>query len=89
MGQNTVGVREHDAVPSITVSPNPSTENLIITTEEIATRIVLTDVRGKTILQMTPHSTNVVVPVGDIAAGVYFVQIYSGVNVLTKKILIH
>jgi len=89
MGQNTVGVRMNDPQPSIAISPNPSTESLSITTEEIATKIVLTDVLGKTILQMNPHSTNVILPVGDIAAGVYFVQIYSGTNVLTKKILIH
>lgn len=73
----------------ITIYPNPVRDGSLYVSSAVNTReIRLTDVSGKTILQMETQGYLNTLPVGAIARGIYFVTVYTDTGNSVQKILI-
>jgi hypothetical protein len=62
---------------SITVFPNPTNSNWNFNSKEIIEKIEITDVLGKHILEIIPHSENVIIDSSKFNSGIYFAKISS------------
>jgi Secretion system C-terminal sorting domain len=77
------------AAGGITIYPNPVQDGNLYISSTVNTReIRLTDVSGKTILQMETQGYLNTLPVGAIARGIYFVTVYTDTGNSVQKILI-
>jgi len=91
-----IGVEEQNQSMSISVYPNPVTENLMIqlnSSVSISASIVVKDILGKTIVgenvQLSKGTNAVSFDLSSLIAGVYLVKIDSGTSQITKKIVVN
>lgn len=83
-------VIEKDAVTlsDYNIYPNPASDVLTIRSyNTVAEAITLRDVAGKVILSKTINSSNESVNIAKLKPGIYLVQIQTGGNVLTQKLI--
>ena len=78
------------ASDNVYVFPNPAKDVINIVMDGItAEEIRIIDVQGRELRKLTPGSDKmVIVPVSDFAAGVYFVELKIGAELVTKKIIV-
>lgn len=81
------GINEFALQNSINVYPNPNTGLFTLTTNKIADLVTITDLLGKTILQIKPESASVLIDIKSLNQGVYFVLVKEGHNTGTVKIV--
>jgi hypothetical protein len=74
----------------ITVYPNPSNDVINIAIDGVAvSKILITDIQGREVQSLIPGNQSLItIPVSNYAAGMYFVNLYSGEEVVTKKIVV-
>ncbi len=89
---NGVGVNTpSSASEKISVFPNPSKDFINIKMDGVeVNRITITDILGHLVQNLATDNTQSVMtlPVSSYAAGIYFVNLYTGSEVVTKKIVI-
>ncbi|MBI4648313.1 MAG: T9SS type A sorting domain-containing protein [Bacteroidia bacterium] len=88
---NFTGIEEIENPVNLNISPNPFCDKTIIIFDNSKNNfnyLILSDITGKEILRITDISSGKVeIEKGDLAPGVYFVEI-SGNNVLREKLVI-
>lgn len=75
----------------ISVYPNPASNLFNINMEGVnVSNITVTDIQGRRLNELKPDAgqTSVSVPVSDYAAGIYFVNLYTDGEIVTKKIIV-
>ena len=83
-----VGVPEHKPSISLTVSPNPTTGVLQITSDKPLTNITVADVQGRTILNIPViGEMSVKLNLASYPAGLYFVTAATSEGVVTMKVM--
>ena len=92
-GYNGVGGKSEGAdaaeptdVPSISVYPNP-TDNILYVQAPENSSLMLIDLNGKTLTQLTTESVETSIDVSSYAQGVYMLQIQTGEAVETRRIV--
>ena len=88
---STTGINTPSIADKISVFPNPASDVVNINTNGIAvSRVTVTDIRGRIQEEIAPDATQSVItlPVSNYAAGIYFVNLYAGEEVVTKKIVV-
>ncbi|MCW3122561.1 MAG: Peptidase family protein [Flavipsychrobacter sp.] len=86
-GVNTPSFAEQN----IHVFPNPANDVVNVDMAGInVSRITITDVQGRQVQELAPDATQtaVTVPVNNYAAGIYFINLYTDSEVVTKKIVV-
>jgi len=76
---------------NIKVYPNPSNDVINIAMNGVSVdRITITDIQGRQVQELTADAAQpvITVPVNNYAAGIYFVNLFSGEEVVTKKIVV-
>lgn len=81
-----VSVDEHNQI-LVNVYPNPSTDHLNITSDEIQ-RVEIHNMMGQRVFDSFYHDTHVVIPTRDMAPGTYMVTVTSTQGVTTKKVIL-
>jgi len=87
VGINTPSV----AAEKITVFPNPAKDVININMDGVVvSQVTITDIHGRQLQKLTPDNNQSVMtlPVNNYAAGIYFVNLFTGSEVVTKKIVI-
>ena len=74
--------------PVHSVFPNPSTGKFALSPETIKGELSIYNMQGQEIYKSYSTDINNIVDLGSQSKGIYFVKIYDGVAVLTKKIVI-
>lgn len=70
------------------LSPNPVTNELMISSSSHIGKIQIIDALGKMVIsEDANYSTQTKIQVGDLAKGVYFIQVSDGANVTTRKFI--
>ena len=86
-GVNNVAV----VADAILVYPNPATETLTINTQSTqVSHIAIVDMSGRQMYSATPAANQslIDIPVGNYPAGIYFVQMTSGNDIITRKVVV-
>lgn len=81
-----VSVDEHNQI-LVNVYPNPSTDHLNITSDEIQ-RVEIHNMMGQRVFDSFYHDTHVVISTRDMAPGTYMVTVTSTQGVTTKKVIL-
>jgi hypothetical protein len=87
----TVGLDENGEEFTLSVYPNPASNvvNIELSNDVIADQLVILDISGKVVYNEIPQNSDVEIDVAFMAEGVYFVNIYAGKEVITKKLVIN
>ncbi len=68
--------------PRLTVYPNPVKNELLLTFENYTARgavtCIITDLRGRTVLEVSGQRVNAPVPVAKLVPGIYFLRVWDG-----------
>lgn len=74
---------------SVNVYPNPTSGLITIQTEEFnsSTKIVVTDLLGKTLLQKQMNSRTEVINISEYESGIYFIKVYDNLKQKTIKVI--
>lgn len=85
-----VGVNNADEKELISIYPNPATTffNILVSEELTNTKIVITNIIGKTVKIVDLKRSDNRFSAGELLSGIYFVSLIKGKNVLTTKKLI-
>jgi parallel beta-helix repeat protein len=71
------------------IFPNPTCGEIsIITFDQLAEKIMITNVCGKMLYEFTPHAFHYTLQLYNIENGIYFVQLFLKSGILTRKILL-
>jgi len=73
------------------VYPNPATETLTINAQSTqVSHIAIIDMGGREMYSATPavNQSLINIPVGNYPAGIYFVQMTSGNDIITRKVVV-
>ncbi len=70
---------------SVVVYPNPTSDMLHIATQYTVERVTITDAQGRILREMTPQDSY---SVSDMAAGAYFLRIYTNKGVVVRSFLV-
>jgi hypothetical protein len=86
--ENTTGSEEIEGISSISVFPNPFTEELWIIGKDLieGTDYTISDQTGRIIQSGLLTSNNTAVPVSDLSAGVYFIRVGHNALPISKVI---
>lgn len=92
-GYGLAGVNSTSLIAdNINVYPNPANDvvNINISGGVEVSRITITDIQGRQIQEIIPGAgqPSITVPVNNYASGIYFVNLFSGEEVVTKKIVV-
>lgn len=92
--QGTVGIEGSEISDLIKVYPNPAKEFVTIDLDQFSDKvnlITLLTVQGQEVGSMNISNSEKVLrlPLEDLSAGVYFIQIHASQGILTKKIIIN
>jgi hypothetical protein len=87
---NTTGIAKISANNNqVTVYPNPSTGNFVVTTTESVDKVSVTDVLGNELLSVNSNGTTININLSAQPSGVYFIKVSSNGIQTTKRIIIH
>ena len=86
-----VGIADLSNQDELRIFPNPAKEiiNIDLVGDELADRFELVNLTGQVIYQSNPNSNKFEVDVKFFAEGLYFINIYVGKDVITKKVVIN
>lgn len=86
-----VGLTELSNEEGVTIYPNPVKDiiNVELEANQLVKRVVLITMTGEAIYDETPNSNKFEVDVKFFATGLYFINIYIGNDIITKKIVIN
>jgi len=91
-GYGLAGVNSTSLIAEkITVYPNPSNDVINIGMDGVdVSRITITDIQGRQLQELIPGAgqSSITVSVNNYASGIYFVNLFSGEEVVTKKIVV-
>ncbi len=83
-----LGLIENDLSTAITIYPNPAKNNLQINTQKtIIDQINVYSLTGSKLMQLDVNTVSPDIDVSSLASGIYFIQFYSGKNVVLKKFI--
>ncbi|MBQ5467096.1 MAG: T9SS type A sorting domain-containing protein, partial [Muribaculaceae bacterium] len=82
--EKPVGVEELTANSTVKVMPNPASDYVVATADGYITGIELINASGQVLVRNASNYINV----SDIPAGVYFVRVYTGEMVTTRKVAV-
>lgn len=82
--EKPVGVEEVTANSTVKVMPNPASDYVVATADGYITGIELINASGQVLVRNASNYINV----SDIPAGVYFVRVYTGEMVTTRKVAV-
>ncbi len=84
----TLGIEENPFNKAITLYPNPAKNTLQLNTQEqTIDQVNIYTITGGKVLQLDVDTVSPTMDVSGLAAGVYYVQLYSGKNVALKKFI--
>lgn len=83
-----VGINELGET-NLVVYPNPAKDIIHVDGSEVATRIDLIDMTGKTVYSDTPNSAKFQFGVTTYAEGVYFLNLYTEKGLTTMRVVIN
>ena len=90
-GGFSTSINSNELTTSINIAPNPAKNDLQIyfsNTVNLRTEFTVTDVLGKVVSKHELNEGNsIVIPVNELANGIYFVKIQQGKNAVTKKFI--
>ena len=89
-GVSTLGIDDQDNDQSVVIYPNPTTGELRITNYELGIEgIEIFDVYGKKLLShhLITSSSNHLINISHLSAGMYFVQVKTETGTITKKVV--
>lgn len=81
-----VGINNYNQI-EITLTPNPATENISITSEQI-TAVEIFNMAGQKVFNGTYNDNNITIPVGSFTAGTYMVRVTSDAGTAVRKVVI-
>lgn len=84
-------VLENEKQTNVIVSPNPTADEFIVSSQEAISEIIILDIMGKIIYQTKPNnSSSITLPVSNYSKGVYFINITTetGKN-KTEKLIVN
>jgi uncharacterized repeat protein (TIGR03803 family) len=84
-----LGIAEIENNTRVTVYPNPSTGNFVVTTTESVDKVSVTDVLGNELLSVNSNGTTININLSAQPSGVYFIKVSSNGIQTTKRIIIH
>jgi len=87
------GVNQVSGIASVSdiqfsVYPNPANENVNISLDENASKVVVTDMMGKVVFEQKEANEMITVATQDFAAGLYFVLVESKGQTATKRLVV-
>ena len=85
VGETYIG---EDDVNFLSVYPNPATDKLVVTSEATVNEYRVYDVTGAEVMSNKVNSDTFEINVDDLAAGVYYIRIYSDGLVQSKKFVV-
>ncbi len=82
------GIQSYSQSSNMFVSPNPVSSELMISSASHIGKIQIIDALGKVVMTADAnYSTQTKIQVGDLAKGVYFIQVSDGSNLMTRKFI--
>ncbi|WP_206052130.1 fibronectin type III domain-containing protein [Nonlabens xiamenensis] len=82
----TTGV-DSPEVLGFTYYPNPTTDVVQIDAQDVVDTVKVTNLLGQEVFVIKPNSTNVVVDLSTMTSGVYFMQVTTGDQIRTVKVI--
>lgn len=84
----STGIKSVNQSTQFFMAPNPVTNELMISSASHIGKIQIIDALGKTVIsEDANYSTQTKIQVGDLAKGVYFIQVSDGDNITTRKFI--
>ncbi|REC41255.1 hypothetical protein DRF69_15445 [Chryseobacterium sp. 5_R23647] len=83
----TLGVHDVDAIPELTLSPNPNNGILNITAKNAIEKVEITNFAGQRLIDFQPNSANAELNISQLKAGVYLVKVISKQQARVYKII--
>ncbi|VXC62724.1 MULTISPECIES: LamG-like jellyroll fold domain-containing protein [Chryseobacterium] len=83
----TLGVHDVDAIPELTLSPNPTSGILKITAKNEIEKVEITNVAGQKLMNFQPNSANTELNISQLTNGVYLVKVTSKQQSQVYKII--
>ncbi len=84
----TTGIVNQEIATTVFLAPNPATSELAIISDTHLGKIVVSDALGKIVLIQDANYTNqTTLNVQNFTKGIYFVQVYNGTKMITKKFI--
>src|SRR5205807_9830608 len=81
-------VKDEAALAQVVISPNPADANITIQNIPAnTTHLDIFDMLGKTVMQVVPHGTSMILDISKLESGTYYLRIMSQDGIMTKKIL--
>jgi hypothetical protein len=82
-----LGSSELTIKSTVEIYPNPASDQVVITSEQLITKIVLYDASGRELQQLVLSAFQTEVNVSNVSSGTYIVKIFTDVGLATKKIV--
>lgn len=79
---------DDEHAPDATVYPNPATKQITVSTTGVPDQIFITDALGRYVMNIQPVAEQTQIDLSDLTPGIYFVQIVSGENRQTERLVI-
>lgn len=83
----TLGVHDAEAIPELTLSPNPTNGILNITAKNAIEKVEITNFAGQRLIDFQPNSANAELNISQLKAGVYLVKVISKQQARVYKII--
>ncbi len=85
----SVGLNNRNTANTISISPNPFTSTTTITfsEEQKNTTVLISDILGNTIQQLTTNNQQLILDMSSLAKGIYFLQINNDKGTVNKKLI--
>lgn len=84
---STIGVVENNKAGKLEAYPNPTNSIVTVKTENIAQKVLITDVFGRMIKTLDPNFTTTKVDLSEFANGVYFITVLNNGVKQTVKVI--
>jgi len=81
----TVGISEHAS--GFSVYPNPMNTVFTIKGQNTIAQLLIYDAQGRLVMEQSPNISTVVVPISELANGIYQLHILSGENWFSEKLI--
>jgi len=85
--KNTLSGKPFVQASALKVYPNPVNDTLTIQSGSVITNVIIVDIYGKVLQNLTTNSDNVSVAFSGYATGIYFVKVSDGKGVKTQKVI--